>query len=120
MTSTFDTTLQQLEATERFEQALTRVRAVCEEKLDGWRLASEERGYYTKNGMLAEIYKALVYSAPLARFSVGVNKGPMRYEPQRTEAGRISEVYICGFQISQFCRKCIAAAHRTEYVPLPE
>jgi hypothetical protein len=119
MTSTFDTTLQQLEATERFETALTRVRAVYGEKFDGWRLASEESDY-TKNGMLAEIYKALVYSAPLARFSVGVNKGPMRYEPQRTEAGRISEVYICGFQISQFCRKCIAAAHRTEYVPLPK
>ena len=62
MTSTFDPTLQHLEATERFEQALTRVHAVFEEKFDGWRLASEENDY-TKNGILAEIYKALVYSA---------------------------------------------------------
>jgi hypothetical protein len=118
MTSTFDPTLQHLEATERFETALTRVRAVCGEKFDGWRLASEESDY-TKNGMLAEIYKPLVYSSGW-RGSRSELTGFMRYQPQRTEAGRISETYICGFPISQFCRKCIAAAHRTEYIPLPE
>ena len=118
MTSTFDPTLQHLEATERFEQALTRVRAVCGEKFDGRRLAPEESDY-TKNGMLAEIYKALVYGArrrgprpELTRIRCDTSRREQTQGDQRGLNLRLP--------ISQFCRKCIAAAHRTEYIPPPE
>jgi ABC-type microcin C transport system permease subunit YejE len=61
MASTFDPTLQHLEAIDRFERPLARVRAACGEKFDGRRLSSKRA--VLPNGMFAEICKILVSSA---------------------------------------------------------